>query len=334
MLSRIAESLFWIGRYVERAEDTARILDVHIHHLLEAPVTGEDEICRSLLDIMGMAAVTRPTKGSGPSRVTAQQVTELLAFDRANPSSIVSSLSAARANARGVSEAISSEMWEALNITYNSLPSQVDLSQRVAPYAFFRFVRERAAIVAGLTESTMSRDDAWRYLVLGRSLERIDMVARLLSSAVASPDLLPDWVILLRSCSAHEAFLRTYRREPEPTLAAEFLLLDRLFPRSVFSALSDAESRLAELDPRSGRAGMPDESRRILGHLRTYLEFRRIEDLMPDLPALLGTIQKGCSAASAAVAARYFRETSPIEWSLEGVGLEIAEETQDVGGRP
>jgi uncharacterized alpha-E superfamily protein len=339
MLSRIAESLFWIGRYVERAEDTARILDVHIHHLLEAPVTSETELCRSLLAIMGVkGALTappdrlpsdRPPSDRLPSDhedeevITARRVTDLLAFDRSNPSSIVSSLTAARANARGVSEAISSEMWEALNVTYNSLPSQVDVGQRIAPYAFFRFVRERAAIVAGLTDSTMSRDDAWRFMVLGRSLERVDMLARLLSTAVAGAEREPDWVILLRSCSAHEAFLRTYRREPEPTLAVEFLLLDRLFPRSVFCALSVAEDCLAELDPRSGRAGMPDEGRRILGHLRTNLEFRRIDELMQDLPGLLSSVQTGCGAASAAVAARYFRQTSPIEWNLEGVGLEL-----------
>ena len=127
-------------------------------------------------------------------------------------------------------------------------------------------------------------------------------------------------MILLRSCSAHEAFLRTYRREPEPTLAVEFLLLDRLFPRSVFCALAVAEECLAELDPRSGRAGMPDEGRRILGHLRTNLEFRRIDDLIQDLPGLLNAVQTGCGAASAALAARYFRQTSPIEWILGGVG--------------
>jgi uncharacterized alpha-E superfamily protein len=235
----------------------------------------------------------------------------------------VASLTAARANALGVSEAISSEMWEALNVTYNALPSQLDLGQRLAPYAFFRFVRERAAIVAGLTESTMSRDEAWRFMVLGRSLERVDMLARLLSTAVAGSDPDPDWVVLLRSCSAHEAFLRTYRREAEPLLAAEFLLLDRLFPRSVFCALSSAEDRLAELDPTSDRAGTSDEARRILGHLRTTLEFSRIDDLVRDLPGLLATLQKGCGAASAAIAGRYFRQTAPMEWSLEGVGLEL-----------
>ena len=315
MLSRIAESLFWIGRYVERAEDTARILDVNIHPLLEAPLTSEAEMCRSLLSVMG---VTLPPEQMQP--LSARRVTDVLAFDPANPSSIVSSLTAARVNARGVSEAISSEMWEALNVTYNGLPTALDLAARTAPYAFFRFVRERAAIIAGLSESTMSRDEAWRFMVLGRSLERVDMLTRLLAAAVTTAD--QDWVVLLRSCSAHEAFLRTYRREPEPTLATEFLLLDRLFPRSVFYSLVTAEECLAELDPRSGRAGMPDEGRRVLGHLRTSLEFRRIDDLVDELDELLVSLQKGCGAASAAVAARYFRQTSPIEWSVEVVGVE------------
>lgn len=327
MLSRIAESLFWIGRYVERAEDTARILDVHIHYLLEAPASSETETCQALLDVMGVSRSTAPPglmpgpsephhRGDGPD---ARLVTELLAFSEENPSSIVSSLTAARANARGVSEAISSEMWEALNTTYNALPGQVGLGRRIGPHGFFRFVRERAAVIAGLTDSTMSRDDAWRFLVLGRSIERVDMLARLLNTAVRDGDDDVDWVILLRSCSAHEAFLRTYRREPEPALAAEFLLLDRLFPRSVFCALSTAEVCLAELDPRSDRAGLTDESRRVLGRVRTELEFRRIDDVLEDLPGQLDAVQAGCGAASATLAARYFRQTSPIEWTREGL---------------
>lgn len=310
MLSRIAENLFWIGRYVERADDTARILDVHVHHLLEAPATTEAEVCRSLLAIMGVGVTEAASVD-----LDARRVTNLLAFDPSIPSSIAASLVAARANARSVSEAISSEMWEALNATYNSLPARMESGSRNAPHTFFRFVRERAALFAGLTESTMSRDGAWRFLVLGRSLERVDMLTRLLSVAVTRTRA--DWVILLRSCSGHEAFLRTYRREPEPATAAQFLLLDRLFPRSVFHALASAEQRLAELDPRSGRVGTADEGRRVLGHLRTMLEFRPADDLVGDLRGLLLEVQQGCSAASAAVAARYFRHVLPIEWSTE-----------------
>lgn len=318
MLSRIAESLYWIGRYIERAEDTARILDVHVHHLLEGPLIDEDLACRNLLAAMGAEPVT-------PAALDARRVTELLAFDEGNPSSIVSSLTAARANARGVSEAISSEMWEALNATYNALPGQMAIGRGVGPYTFFRYVRERAAIMAGLTDSTMSRDDAWRFLVIGRSLERVDMLARLLSTGLRPADGDEvDWVIMLRSCSAHEAFLRTYHREVEPTLAAEFLLLDRLFPRSIFCAVSTAEQCMAELDPRYGRAGMSDEARRVLGLVRTNLEFRRIEDLLSDLGEQLRAVQAGCSAAGAALAARYFRQTRPVEWVPEGTGLDSA----------
>jgi uncharacterized alpha-E superfamily protein len=321
VLSRIAESLFWIGRYVERAEDTARLLDVYIHNLLEAPVLDEARTCRVLADVMGVEGP--------PGPLDAHTVTELLAFDEKVPSSIVSSIVAARANARGVSEAISSEMWEALNATYNALPGQVSLARRGGPYTFFRFVRERAAIIAGLTDSTMSRDDAWRFLVLGRSLERTDMLARLLATGLTESD--PDeadWVILLRSCSAHEAFLRTYSREPDPALAAEFLVLDRLFPRSLFCALSTAEQALAELDPHASRSGSYDEARRQLGLARAMLEYRRIEELVEDLPARLRAVQAGCAATSSALATRYFRHTGPIEWMAEGTGL------PDVTGAP
>jgi uncharacterized alpha-E superfamily protein len=328
VLSRIAESLFWVGRYIERAEDTARILDVHIHHLLEGPGSSEAEICQLLLTVMGLtgeaqlpslvsALLDDQEASEGPD---ARLVTELLAFSDDNPSSIVSSLRAARSNARGVSEAISSEMWEALNTTYNALPGQVGLGRRIGPHGFFRFVRERAAVFAGLTDSTMSRDDAWRFLVLGRSIERVDMLARLLSTAVRGGDPDVDWVVLLRSCSAHEAFLRTYHREPEPILAAEFLFLDRLFPRSVFCALYTAESCLAELDPRADRAGTADEPRRILGRVRTQLEFGRTDALLEGLPGHLDAVQDGCREASAALAARYFRQTSPIEWTRDGLG--------------
>jgi uncharacterized alpha-E superfamily protein len=324
MLSRIAESLFWIGRYIERAEDTARILDVNIHHLLEAPTVDEASSCQILLEAMG---VPLPEDEVIDSRIA----TDLLAFDEGNPSSIVASLTAARANARGVSEAISSEMWEALNATYNALPGQIGLGRRVGPYGFFRFVRERAAIMAGLTESTMSHDDAWRFLVLGRSLERTDMLARLLATGLNAGGLGDvDWVIMLRSCSAHEAFLRTYSREPDPTRAAEFLVLDRLFPRSIFCALATAEECLAELDPVSTRAGTYNEARRVLGLVRTGLEYRRIDELLSDLPGVLRTVQAGCAATSAAIAARYFRHANAIEWMAEGTGLESVEAAEAV----
>ena len=308
MLSRIAESLFWIGRYTERAEDTARILDVHFHLLLEDPWVDERAACAGLLEIMGV-----PTPDTGD--LDAPRVSELIAFDLANPSSIVGSLTAARENARGAREAISSEMWECLNATYNELPRQVSAAHVNGPGNFFRYVKERAAVMAGLADATLSRDDGWRFFVLGRSLERVDMTCRLLSARFGEGAGSPGWVTLLRSCSAHEAYLRTYRRAVDASLVAEFLLLDRLFPRSVYFALALAERCLAELAPPTGRAGFDDEARRVLGRARTDLEFRRVDELLRDLPTHLAALEAACSDASTAIAGRYFRQAAPVGWT-------------------
>ncbi len=308
MLSRIAESLFWIGRYNERAEDTARILDVHFHLLLEDPWVDEFAACRGLLEIMG---VPRPEDGD----LDARRVSELIAYDVTNHSSIVGSLTAARENAKGAREAISSEMWECLNATYNELPNQVESAGVLGAHNFFRYVKERAAVMAGLADSTLSRDDGWRFFILGRSLERVDMTCRLLTARFGEGAGSRGWVTLLRSCSAHEAYLRTYRRAVDASLAAEFLLLDRLFPRSVYYALTLAERCLAELAPSSGRTGSDDDARRILGRARTDLEFRQVGELLNDLPTHLGALETACSEASTAIAGRYFRQTAAVGWT-------------------
>ena len=315
MLSRIAESLFWVGRYVERAEDTARILDVHVHRILEDPTVEEEAECRTLLGVMGLAVP--------PGPLDATRVVKILAFDADDVCAIVGSLMAARENARGAREALSSEMWESLNATFNELPDKVRAaSATVGPHAFFQFVKERAAVMAGLTEATMPRDDGWRFLVLGRSLERVDMTARLISTGFGHPDASPDWVTTLRSCSAYEAFLRTYRRGVDSSLAVEFLLLDRLFPRSAFFALAEAEQCLAELSASSiGRAGYQDDARRILGRARNELEFAGVSKLLSDLPAHLSALQAACAEAGEALGRRFFRHTAPVEWQREEANL-------------
>jgi len=176
-------------------------------------------------------------------------------------------------------------------------------------------VKERATMMAGLADSTLSRDDGWRFLVLGRSLERVDMTTRLLLARFSQPSGASEWTTTLRCCSAHEAFLRTYRRPAETSLVAEFLLLDRLFPRSAFHALGVAEQCLAELGPNTGRSGLNDEARRVLGAARAQLEFRHVDDLLSDLPEHLQALQASCAEASQAVASRFFRQTAAVEWS-------------------
>jgi uncharacterized alpha-E superfamily protein len=358
VLSRIAESLFWIGRYVERADDTARILDVHLQMLLEDPYLSEAQACRALLAVMGAevddeddevdgdggeagaAAVdlahaaadtdaaqavdavdvasavdaAQAAAGNGavpPSEVDRVVVLDRLAYDSTNSSSILGSLGAARENARRARETVSSELWECLNMTWIGLPDARD--RATTAHQFFMWVRERSALVAGTADASMSRDDAWRFMTLGRSIERADMTARLVAtSTIAGAG--SSWTTLLRSCGAYESYVRTYRGLASDERAAEFLLLDRLFPRSVLHALAQAEECLEELAPSTERAGVSDQARRLLGRARTSLEYRSLGEVLSDLPAEMEKVQRACSAASDAVARRYFPRPVTTAW--------------------
>ncbi|GAB3602827.1 alpha-E domain-containing protein [Kineococcus gypseus] len=309
MLSRIAESLFWIGRYVERADSTARILDVHVEHTLADPWIDESAVSRSLLSVMG-------TPVEDGARAGRRELLEVLAHDPLSPSSITGALGAARENARRARETVSSDMWESLNTTWNALAS--GRWRAVAAPRFFAWVRERTAVVNGLVDATMSRDDSWQFFVLGRSLERADMTARLVDTR-AVPGVGAQWPLLLRSTGAYEAFLRAYRGSSTGAAgevhAAEFLLLDRLFPRSVVHALESAEACLEALEPQPRRAGYAADARRVLGRARTRLEFSSPEQLLEDLHAQMRAVQEACSQASLAVGERFFPLAGAVSWT-------------------
>ncbi|MFT4231446.1 MAG: alpha-E domain-containing protein [Leucobacter sp.] len=311
MLSRIAESLFWIGRYVERADGTARILDVHLQLLLEDPWADEDAACRSLLALMG-APIPIPSPPIGRT-----EVLDRLATDRDCPSSIAYSLSAARENARRAREIISTELWETLNTTSSLVPRRL-VGQ--SAHRFFRWVRERVALAAGVTDDSTSRDDAWRFLALGRSIERTDMTARLLSSrslAGASGSAPPSgasWTTILRSCGAYDAYLRTYRGAPEARPAAEFLLLDRLFPRSIIYSIQRAEECMAAIDPVSDRVGHSNSVLRALGRIRNDLEYRSLDELIEELPDHMERVQRVVQEASDAIRDRFFPARAEPSW--------------------
>ncbi len=227
------------------------------------------------------------------------------------------SVLAARAGARGIREVISSEMWECLNVAGHGLTGQRRAADRLGPHVFLRFIRERAALFFGLADSTMSHDDAWQFLVLGRSLERADMTARLLLARMPGPQEL-GWPLLLHACGAYESFIRTHGWAAEPTRVAEFLLLDRLFPRSVLHSLVTAEDCLVALNPGPVRIGMDDPARRPIGQLRTRLEYADPEQLPDELPELLDTLQQACAEACEAVTQRYFQYEAPVAWARDG----------------
>ncbi len=304
MLSRIAASLFWIGRYIERSDGTARILDVHLQLLLEDPWIDEDTACRSLLSVMGSEA----PEGSSLER---EDVLRILAVDRTQPASIVYSLSAARENARRAREIVSTELWECLNTTSARMPRRVT-SDKV--HEFFSWVRDRTSLAVGIMESSASRDEAWQFFTLGRSLERADMTARLLATRSLTEASGPSWTTILRSCGAYEAYLRTYRGVPSARNAAEFLLHDRLFPRSILYSVARAEQCLRDIEPRNDRVGVSDRAQRLLGQIRSDLEFRPIAEILDDLPKHMSAVQDATSAASEAIRQRYFPENVAPNW--------------------
>lgn len=308
MLARNAESLYWTGRYVERADDTARILDVGVHQLLEDATVDPDRASRTLLGVLGI----RPPAGT---ELDVWSLTELVGYDADNPASIVTSLTAARENARGAREVISSEMWMCLNATYNALADQQRYARLVGPHEFLSYVEDRAAMFAGLADSTMSRDDGWRFLVLGRSIERVDMTVRLLLSRVGERPSSPGWLTVLRASGAHDAYLRTYRGTLDAARVVQFLLLDRTFPRSVFATLRTAEGCLELLDRRpTARIGAKTEALRLLGRARSELEFLVTDELLEDLPTLLVSLQDACREAGEAATEQYFRAVGWVAW--------------------
>ncbi|MGW4100121.1 MULTISPECIES: alpha-E domain-containing protein [unclassified Mycobacterium] len=312
MLARNAESLYWIGRYVERADDTARILDVTVHQLLEDSSIDPDVASRTLLRVLGIEPPTR--------RLDVWSLTDIVAFSRGSGgNSIVDSISAARENARGAREVTSTEIWECLNTTYNALAERERAAKRLGPHEFLSYVEGRAAMFAGLADSTLSRDDGYRFMVLGRAIERVDMTVRLLLSRVGDSGSSPAWVTLLRSAGAHDTYLRTYRGVLEAGRVVEFMLLDRLFPRSIFYSLRLAEHSLDELLNRPhSRLGATAEAQRLLGRARSELEFLQPGAVLESLDARLAGLQKTCRDVGEALALQYFHSAPWVAWTDAG----------------
>ncbi|WKG01573.1 alpha-E domain-containing protein [Mycolicibacterium sp. HK-90] len=324
MLARNAESLYWIGRYVERADDTARILDVTVHQLLEDSSVDPDIASRTLLRVLGIEPPDRP--------LDVWSLTDIVAYSRdSNGNSIVDSISAARENARGAREVTSTEIWECLNTTYNALAERERAAKRLGPHEFLSYVEGRAAMFAGLADSTLSRDDGYRFMVLGRAIERVDMTVRLLLSRVGDSGSSPAWVTLLRSAGAHDTYLRTYRGVLDAGRVVEFMLLDRLFPRSVFYSLRLAEHSLDELLNRPhNRLGATAEAQRLLGRARSELEFLQPGALLESLDARLAGLQKTCRDVGDALALQYFHSAPWVAWTDAGHGDVVVIEEGEV----
>lgn len=323
MLSRIAEALYWMGRYLERADDTARLLDVYVHRMV---VQANDEhLGASLLESMGID-LDELDGLAEVGVIDLWKATELLAYDADNPSSVVGSLRLARENARGLREILATEVWEALNRTHHELDQHVRAARTLGPHLLFQWVRDRVALVGGLIDTVLLHDDGWRFLTIGRCLERVDMTARLLGAVPADADA-SRWSGVLVSCGANDAFLRTYGGDIDRAKALSVLLLDPDFPRSVSYALAQAEQALDDVDggqrPNSGRRRplvRASAAAREVGRIRSELAYTDPIDLAADLPEVVARLQAATAHASELVTQRYFQRVAFIEWTPEKAG--------------
>jgi uncharacterized alpha-E superfamily protein len=307
LLSRVAESIFWVGRYVERAEGTARILDVSVYQALEQGDVKGAQAAQRLLAVMGL-----PDSGTQ----TLWEATEHLATDPDTRSSIAGALAAARENTRAIRHVVPVEFWEHINATWAALPSQWAASRRSGPAVYLSYVKTQCASMMGLADTMMSRDQTWLFFTLGRCLERTDVVARQLATVAFDDVYESGLVILLRSCGGYEPYLRLSQGVVEPGRVLDFLLRDRLFPRSAFASLTLGEDCLDQIS--AGRDDAWDDARGLVGLARAELEYSAPATLSRGLDTRLERLQAAISAVSDAVTRRYFAQDLPVLWHRGG----------------
>jgi len=284
MLSRVAEAIYWISRYVERAENLARFVDVTLNLTLDQPV-GVDEQWGPLVNATGDEEIFK-SRYPVPS---AESVMQFLVFDEEYPNSIISCLMAARENARSVREAISSEMWEQLNSFYHMVcNANRRLESMDSPSEFLSTIQNASHLFNGIADATMSHGIGWNFANLGRLLERADKTSRLLDvkyftllpnlSDIGTPtdDLL--WSNVLRSVSGFESYRRRYHGITVERII-EFLVLDRAFPRAINYCVIHADKSLHAISGTpEGSFWNPAEQQ--LGQLQSNLAYSQVESIV------------------------------------------------------
>jgi uncharacterized alpha-E superfamily protein len=312
MLSRIADSLFWIARYMERAEDTARILDVNYHMLLEQSAKTYRLRWDPLVAIVG----EQERFPEFYKEATAQNVFEFLAFNPENPSSIVRCIGHVRENSRTIRDRISREMWEDVNGLYHRV-SRFRPTEEIAvgPHRFCNAIKFASHRFHGVSDDTLPRDEGWHFLQAGRALERAEMTARIVDveyqklyeglAAGSQPDN-HQWMAVLQSVAAYEIYRREYHSRIEPERVAELLILHPQHPRSIRFSIATLQQSLRAISG-SGPDSYANEAERLTGKLHETLMYDRIEEIFArGLHAFLVDLQKTCRAIGEHVARTYF----------------------------
>jgi len=251
LLSRVADSVYWMARYIERAENVARFIGVNLNLQIDLPLAPSQQ-WQPLIDTSGDAEAFKERFGTA----TQARVIEWLAYRGDNPNSIASCLRYARENARSVRETISSEMWAQVNSMYLQIQTQRSLPEPERMLDAFREIRMGCHLFEGVTDATMSHNEAWHFMRLGRTLERADKTSRILD--VKYFMLLPSvrdvgtpyddihWTAVLKSVSGFEMYRKKYGRIT-PSDVVDFLVMDNEFPRAVRFCIKSASESLQSI---------------------------------------------------------------------------------------
>lgn len=321
MLSRVADSIYWMARYVERAENLARLLLSTQDLLLDAGAEGrldETQFWQPILATTGDEEAYAATH----KKITGKEVADFLALRPDNPNSILNCIRAARENARTVRDQISDELWECINGLRLFLESEEGrTTYRQQSAAFYERVMRRSYQFQGIADSTTPRGEVWHFLRLGTCLERADQMSRLLDTCsnlslemAPHPDARPlRWAALLRSCSAWHAF-QAHSSKLDPQKIIQYLLLDETFPRSIACCITEVHRALREL----GGPGMLDDMSapvRHAGRLRADLAYSTLDELLTeDLHTFVDKLQTRLNQVGSSIFQTFvlYADTEPV----------------------
>ncbi|MEC0172591.1 alpha-E domain-containing protein [Paenibacillus graminis] len=300
MLNRNAEALFWIGRYIERAENHARLIDVHYHIQQEEDFQAEGHKWSRLIDALGVRnEYLQQFEG-----FCEQDVLSFITLDLGNSNSLFSCVHQARNNLRTLRQHLPSELWDIINSFNLWLGEQSVADILSGPHQFYQQVKERAAMFLGAEQSVMLRGNEWRFIESGRFLERAENTTRILQAvkvSCKSKDINAIYTQLqavLKSVSGYQAFRRYYADAMSPESILEFLIVNAYFPRSIRFSFHKLEEHLAKLQLDSSEKGSGHERViRQAGKIKAELDYMEKEEMSGDLvedvlQSLMGSCQK------------------------------------------
>ncbi|MEY2480385.1 MAG: hypothetical protein QOI04_1312 [Verrucomicrobiota bacterium] len=315
MLSRVADSLYWMSRYIERAENNARIADVNLQLLLDLANLREADTSQQWNPIIS-SLEENELFASLYKTLDGKATIDFVSLQKKNRNSILSCLSLARENARTTREQMTSEMWEQINNMFLFVNGDAAKKLvRASPFEFFKRIIIGSHLFQGITDSTMTHGEGWDFIRIGRLLERADCTSRILD--VKYHILLPtgekvggnvdtiQWMAVLKSCSALEAYRKIYVDQVAPWKVAEFIITHPDFPRSIRFGVDSLDSALHRISG-SNETHYANEAERLSGRLRSELDYVTIRDIFEyGLHEYLEMIQERLVEISDATQATY-----------------------------